>query len=51
MARTSEKHHWERFWVGSQHIEDVYDNDGRVVSALLSGLEPRGARVLEVGAG
>lgn len=51
MKRSSEKHHWERFWASSQRLEDVYDNDGRVVGALLAGLEPRGARVLEVGAG
>ncbi len=49
--RTSEKHHWERFWEESQHIQDVYDTGGRVVDALLAHLEPRGARVLEVGAG
>ncbi|MFQ5600402.1 MAG: class I SAM-dependent methyltransferase [Candidatus Krumholzibacteriia bacterium] len=51
MARTSEKHHWERFWESSQQIDDVYDTDGRVVDALLVGFDPRGKRVLEVGAG
>ena len=51
MARTSEKHHWERFWEESQQIDDVYDTDGRVVDALIAVLEPRGARILEVGAG
>ena len=49
--KTSEKHHWEAFWEASQDIQDVYDTGGRVVAALLAHLEPRGARVLEVGAG
>ena len=49
--KTSEKHHWERFWEQSQDIGDVYDTGGRVVDALLTHLEPHGARVLEVGAG
>jgi SAM-dependent methyltransferase len=49
--KTSEKHHWERFWEESQDIQDVYDTGGRVVDALLTHLQPRGARVLEVGAG
>lgn len=49
--KTSEKHHWETFWESSREIEDVYDTGGRVVDALLSQLEPQGARVLEVGAG
>jgi SAM-dependent methyltransferase len=51
VTRSSEKHHWERFWSSSEQIEDVYDTDGRVVDALLIDLEPAGARVLEVGAG
>jgi len=51
MARASEKRHWERFWTGSEAIEDVYDNGGRVLAALLHDFDPRGARVLEVGAG
>ncbi len=58
MARTSEKRHWERFWEGSQEIDDVYDNGGRVLagiergwSAVHGASELSGARVLEVGAG
>ena len=51
MTRSSEKHHWENFWDESQAIDDVYDNGGRVLAALGRGFEPRGARVLEVGAG
>jgi ubiquinone/menaquinone biosynthesis C-methylase UbiE len=51
VARTSEKHHWERFWEESAAIDDVYDTGGRVVQALASVMDPQGARVLEVGAG
>lgn len=51
MGRSSEKHHWEDFWEESQSIDDVYDNGGRVLAALDRSFEPRGARVLEVGAG
>ena len=51
MARASEKHHWERFWTGPEAIEDVYDNGGRVLAALLHDFDPRGKRILEVGAG
>ena len=51
MARSSEKHHWERFWDDSSTIEDVYDNGGRVLAALEAALPLAGARILEVGAG
>lgn len=51
VARTSEKHHWERFWASSPALEDVYDTDGRIIDALLRHVAPAGARILEVGAG
>lgn len=51
MGRSSEKHHWESFWEGSQAIEDVYDTGGRVLESLTPYFDPRGKRVLEVGAG
>ncbi len=51
MARASEKRHWERFWTGSEAIEDIYGNGGRVLDALLRDFDPGGARILEVGAG
>jgi SAM-dependent methyltransferase len=51
VARASTKRHWESFWDSSQAIGDVYDTGGRVLDALLRDFEPRGARVLEVGAG
>ena len=49
--RASTKRHWESFWDRSQAIGDVYDTGARVVEALCRTLEPRGARILEVGAG
>lgn len=51
MGRTSEKHHWEKFWEESSEIGDVYDTGGRVVDGLREVLDPAGARILEVGAG
>jgi SAM-dependent methyltransferase len=51
VARRSEKHHWQRFWEDSTAIDDVYDNGGRLLAALQRAVAPRGARILEVGAG
>ncbi|MBN1164670.1 MAG: class I SAM-dependent methyltransferase [Candidatus Krumholzibacteriota bacterium] len=49
--RTSNKRHWDDFWVNSAQVSEVYDNDGRV-SAHLSALTTlQGKKVLEVGAG
>lgn len=42
---------WESFWSRKRHPGEVYSNDGRVLRNLLGVLEPRGLRVLEVGAG
>ena len=51
MKRTSEKRHWDEFWASSPGMEDVYANDDRLVQFLLSHLDVKGKRVLEVGAG
>jgi SAM-dependent methyltransferase len=51
MKRTSEKRHWDEFWASSPGIEDVYANDDRLVQFLLSQIDVKGKRVLEVGAG
>ena len=51
MARSSEKQHWDDFWASSPGVGDVYANDGRLVTFLLSRIDVRGLRVLEVGAG
>jgi ubiquinone/menaquinone biosynthesis C-methylase UbiE len=51
MPRSSEKKHWEAFWSSSPGLDDVYANDGRVVAFLVSKMDVRGKRVLEVGAG
>ncbi|HEX5133424.1 MAG TPA: class I SAM-dependent methyltransferase [Candidatus Krumholzibacteria bacterium] len=51
MKRSSEKRHWDRFWATSPGMEDTYANDGRLVAYLVSRLDVRGKRVLEVGAG
>lgn len=51
VARSSEKHHWERFWASAPELADVYDTDGRIVEALMRHIDPQAARVLEVGAG
>jgi SAM-dependent methyltransferase len=51
MKRSSERRHWDRFWASSPGLSDTYANDGRLVAYLLSQLDVRGRRVLEVGAG
>jgi SAM-dependent methyltransferase len=51
MKRSSDKRHWDEFWASSPGMEDTYANDGRLVAFLLSRLDVRGKRVLEVGAG
>jgi SAM-dependent methyltransferase len=51
MKRTSEKRHWDEFWASSPGIDDVYANDDRLVRFLLSQIDVKGKRVLEVGAG
>jgi SAM-dependent methyltransferase len=51
MKRSSEKRHWDEFWSSSPETADVYANDGRLVEFLLSRLDVKGKRVLEVGAG
>ncbi|MDH4036664.1 MAG: class I SAM-dependent methyltransferase [Candidatus Krumholzibacteria bacterium] len=51
MKRSSERRHWDRFWATSPGLEDTYANDGRLVAYLVSQLDVRGRRVLEVGAG
>ena len=51
MKRASEKRHWDEFWASSPEMADVYANDDRLVSYLLSQLDVKGKHVLEVGAG
>ena len=51
MKRSSEKRHWDEFWASSPEMADVYANDDRLVRFLLSRLDVKGKRVLEVGAG
>jgi ubiquinone/menaquinone biosynthesis C-methylase UbiE len=51
MKRASEKRHWDEFWASSPERSDVYANDDRLVSFLLSRLDVGGKNVLEVGAG
>jgi ubiquinone/menaquinone biosynthesis C-methylase UbiE len=51
--RESRKEHWERFWSQTSQLSlaDVYDNGGRILRELFAVAEPKGLRVLEVGAG
>jgi SAM-dependent methyltransferase len=51
MKRSSEKRHWDEFWATSPEMTDVYANDDRLVTFLLSRLDVKGKHVLEVGAG
>ncbi|HEX9642148.1 MAG TPA: class I SAM-dependent methyltransferase [Candidatus Krumholzibacteria bacterium] len=51
--RESKKEHWERFWAQTREIsvDDVYDNGGRILREIFAVADPKGLRVLEVGAG
>jgi SAM-dependent methyltransferase len=51
--RQSRKEHWERFWTeaGELSLADVYGNDGRILREIFGVVNPRGLRILEVGAG
>ena len=51
--RTTTRGHWQRFWEEADRLslDDVYDNDGRLVRELFALGDPAGKRVLEVGAG
>ncbi|HET6350427.1 MAG TPA: class I SAM-dependent methyltransferase [Candidatus Krumholzibacteria bacterium] len=51
MKRSSEKRHWDDFWASSPGMEDVYANDDRLVTFLLSQMDVAGKHILEVGAG
>jgi ubiquinone/menaquinone biosynthesis C-methylase UbiE len=51
MRRKSEKEHWDRFWVSSGGVQEIYSNDDRVAEQIERALSVDGLRVLEVGAG
>ncbi len=51
MARASTKAHWDAYWQENTDPHVTYDNDDRVVNAILALGEVRGKRILEVGAG
>jgi len=52
-VRESTPRHWQEFWdEADRHgLEDVYDNDGRLVREITARGDLRGRRILEVGAG
>ncbi len=51
--RQSTPRHWQQFWEEAERhgLDDVYDNDGRLVREILALGDPAGRRILEVGAG
>jgi SAM-dependent methyltransferase len=51
--RESRKEHWEAFWLQTSQLSlaEVYDNGGRILRQIFAAVEPRGLRILEVGAG
>ena len=51
--KESRKEHWEAFWseAGDLSLDDVYDNGGRILREVFAATEPKGLRILEVGAG
>jgi len=51
MARASTKAHWDAYWKENLDPHVTYDNDNRVVNAILALGDVTGKRILEVGAG
>jgi len=51
MARASTKAHWDAYWKENLDPHVTYDNDDRVVNAILALGDVAGKRILEVGAG
>ncbi|MGD8395917.1 MAG: class I SAM-dependent methyltransferase [Candidatus Eiseniibacteriota bacterium] len=49
--RESTKAHWQAFWTQDVDVDDVYSNDGRIVTEIERVTPLDGLRVLEVGAG
>ncbi len=51
--RQSTKAHWDRFWAEADRLslDELYGTDGRIVTEVSNLCDPRGLRVLEVGAG
>ena len=51
MGRASTKAHWDAYWTENLDPHVTYDNDDRVVQAILNLGDVRGKKILEVGAG
>lgn len=51
MKRASTKAHWDAYWQENADPHATYDNDQRVVNAILALGDVTGRRILEVGAG
>jgi SAM-dependent methyltransferase len=51
MKRKSEREHWDRFWVSTGGVEEIYSNEERIAVHIERALSVDGLRILEVGAG
>jgi ubiquinone/menaquinone biosynthesis C-methylase UbiE len=49
--RESRREDWESFWEEKQEVSQVYSNADRILRNLLRVTDPKGKRVLEIGAG
>jgi ubiquinone/menaquinone biosynthesis C-methylase UbiE len=49
--RQSTRENWDKFWIRKHQVEDVYDNDDRIIVNLKHITPLTGKRILEVGAG
>lgn len=50
MAARSDKAHWERFWSRPRTLDEMYDNDDRILQEVGRIVSPNGLLTLEVGA-
>ena len=49
--RESTREHWEKYWRLHSDAEELYSNEDRIITQLVSSCPVKGQRILEVGAG
>ncbi|MFH0777659.1 MAG: class I SAM-dependent methyltransferase [Candidatus Eisenbacteria bacterium] len=49
--RESTKEHWDNYWLAHKNADELYSNEERIVTQLVSCCQIEGAQILEVGAG
>jgi len=50
IERRSERRHWDDFWKRDRDLDEIYDNDNRILEEITSRMEVDGKLIMEVGA-